>query len=201
MRDDDAYRLIRACFESLDEARDLLSREPALVDSLTGLGETPLHFLAVEDQLDAVKLLFEQGASLDTQNRFGDSALAEVASLGHVALLDWMLAQGATLALPAQNESTLHAAVRGGSAEVVRRLLAAGADATEADSLGRTPLHEAAGDDERVGLISILVAAGADIDAVGLFDETPLDHARSSGALACADRLVGLGARSNSSAS
>ena len=81
---DDAYRLIRACFESLDEARELLRREPTLISALTGLGETPLHFLAVEDQLDAVKLLFDQGAAVNTLNRFGNSALAEAASLGYV---------------------------------------------------------------------------------------------------------------------
>jgi len=201
MRDDDAYRLIRACFESLDEARELLRREPALVDSLTGLGETPLHFLAVEDQLDAVKLLVELGAKIDTLNRFGNSALAETASLGYVETLDWMLANGATLALPGQSVPTLHEAVRSGSAEVVRMLLMAGVDVNAVDSLGCTALHAAAGDDERVAIVRVLAAAGADIDHVGLFGETPLDHARRMAAHACADVLVRLGARGGEPAS
>ena len=199
--EDDAYRLIRACYESLDDASQLLRNEPMLVSALTGLGETPLHFLAVEDRLDAVKLLVEHGAKIDTLNQFGNSALAEAASLGYVETLGWMLANGATLALPGQSEPTLHEAVRSGSAEVVRMLLEAGADVEVVDSLGCTALHAAAGDDERVAIIPVLAAAGADIDHVGLFDETPLDHARRMAAHACADVLVRLGARSNKRAS
>jgi ankyrin repeat protein len=198
---DDAYRLIRACFESLDEARELLRREPTLISARTGLGETPLHFLSVEDQLDAVKLLFDQGAAVNTLNRFGNSALAEAASLGYVETVAWMLANGAMLALPGQSDSTLHEAVNGGSADVVRMVLEAGADVAAVDSLGYSPLHAAAGDDERAGIIPILVAAGADIDCVALFDDTPLDLARRMEAHACADVLVRLGARSNRRAS
>ena len=198
---DDAYRLIRTCYESLDAARELLRREPALIAALTGLGETPLHFLAVEDQLDAVRMLVEHGATINTLNQFGNSALAEAASLGYVELVGWMLANGAALTLPGQNDLTLHEAVRSGSAEVVRMLLAAGADVNEADSLAHTPLHVAAADDERAEIIPVLVAAGADIDHIGLFEETPLDHARAMEAHACADLLVRLGARTNRHAS
>ena len=193
----DARRLIDACFNSLDDARDLLRREPSLITALTGLGETPLHYLAVEDRLDAVKLLFEHGAEIDTLNRFGNSALAEAASLGYVALVEWMLANGATLDLAGQGEPTLHEAVQGGSVDVVRLLIAAGADVDVVDSLRRTPLHAAVSSDERRELIAVLVAAGANIDHVALFEETPLDHARTLGAHACADILVKLGARSN----
>ena len=47
----DAYRLISACSESLDAAETLLSREPSLIHEETGIGETPLHYLAVENKL------------------------------------------------------------------------------------------------------------------------------------------------------
>ena len=201
MRDDDAYRLIRACFESLDEARELLRREPALVCALTGLGETPLHFLAVEDQLDAVKLLVEHGAKIDTLNRFGDSALAETASLGHVETLAWMLAKrrdaGAARAGRAhaargraqrQRRGRSHAAGRGRRRGRPRF---AGMHALACRRRGRRARRRHPRP----------AAAGADIDHVSLFDETPLDHARRMGANACADVLVRLGARGSERAS
>ena len=59
---DDAYRLIRACCSSLDDAAALLQSEPLLLLERTGLGETPLHYLAVEDQVEAVRFLHEHGA-------------------------------------------------------------------------------------------------------------------------------------------
>ena len=198
---DEARRLIHACFDSVEEARALLRREPALLGALTGLGETPLHYLVVENRLEAVKMLIEEGAQINTLNRFGDSALAEAASLGYTGLVDWMLANGAKLVLPGQSDPTLNEAVNGGHADMVRLLLEAGADPNAADGLRYTPLHAAAARDERVELIPILVAAGAEIDRVGLFGETPLDHARSMKARACAEMLLSLGARSNERAS
>ena len=175
----DARRLVQACFDSVEEGRALLRREPALLGALTGLGETPLHYLVVEDQLEAVKMLVEEGAQINTLNRFGNSALAEAASLGYTALVDWMLANGAKLSLPGQSDPTLSEAVNGGHADTVRLLLEADADPNAADRIRYTPLHAAAARDKLVEIIPILVAAGAKIDRVGLFDETPLDHARS----------------------
>jgi hypothetical protein len=42
---------------SLAEAGDLLDIEPHLLDARTGLGETALHYLAVEDHLAGVRFL------------------------------------------------------------------------------------------------------------------------------------------------
>ena len=191
---DQARRLIGACFESLDDARALLRREPGLISARTGLGETPLHYLAVENQLEAVKLLYALGADIDTLNEFGNSALAEAASLGYVELVAWMIAQGASLTLPGQSDPTLSEAARGGSAEVVRLLLAAGADVDQEDSLGQTPLHIAAEDDKGRDVLAALLDAGADIDRPGLFGESPLDCALRSDATACAELLIARGA-------
>ena len=80
---EDAYRLIRTCCSSLKEAGDLLDAEPSLLDERTGLWETPLHYLAVEDEVDAVRFLHLRGASLGVRNDFGDSPLSEALSLGH----------------------------------------------------------------------------------------------------------------------
>jgi len=43
----------------------------------TGLGETALHYLAVENFADAVALLIELGADMNATNEFGRSALED----------------------------------------------------------------------------------------------------------------------------
>jgi ankyrin repeat protein len=58
MATEDAYRLIQVCFNSLEQAAILLESEPSLLTERTGTGETPLHYLAVENQLEAVQFLF-----------------------------------------------------------------------------------------------------------------------------------------------
>lgn len=63
-------------------AQALLASDPAIVHSRNGIGETALHYLAVEDDLEGVAWLHSKGADLDTKNEFGTPVLFEVAQLG-----------------------------------------------------------------------------------------------------------------------
>ena len=58
-------------------ARKLVKDHPEVLDLRTGIGETALHYLAVEDYADAVQLLIDLGADVNVTNEFGDSALEE----------------------------------------------------------------------------------------------------------------------------
>src|ERR1044072_290871 len=105
-----------------------MNMEPDLLNARTGLGETPLHYLVVENHIEAVKALVEKkGADVNTVNNFGGSVISEAAGLGYVDLVKYLLAVGAKLQIPQQKESVLHAAVRSGSAEMVKVILDAGA--------------------------------------------------------------------------
>jgi ankyrin repeat protein len=79
----------------LATAETLLQNNPELLDERNGIGETVLHFLAVEDCSPGVKWLHAKGGSLNTTNEFGTPLLFEVALLGYRDLLLWLLAQGA----------------------------------------------------------------------------------------------------------
>ena len=61
---------------------EMLDAEPFLIDARTGIGETPLHYLAVEDHLEGVRFLHQRGASLDVANDFEETPLKEALSLG-----------------------------------------------------------------------------------------------------------------------
>src|SRR5947207_1691163 len=58
-------------------ARKLVKDHPEILNLRTGIGETALHYLAVENHADAVQLLIELGADVNVNNEFGKSALDE----------------------------------------------------------------------------------------------------------------------------
>jgi ankyrin repeat protein len=186
---------VDACFESLDAAAALLDAEPALLFARDGLGETALHYLAVENQLEAVQWLFARGATLNTVSDVQGSPLSEAASLGYEELVGWLLDHGAAIELPGQGESTLIEAARCGNAAIVARLLAAGADVTVSNGLRETAMHVACEDDARLAVVETLLAAGAPFDSPRIFDETPLDVAIEVGAARIAALLRARGAR------
>ena len=84
-----------ACQGDFETAHTLLRTNPNLLDDRNGIGETVLHFLAVEDCLPGIEWLHARGASLNTTNKFGTPLLFEVAQLGYRDLLLWLVAHGA----------------------------------------------------------------------------------------------------------
>ncbi len=77
---------------------------------------------------------------------------------------------------------------------MVKLLLEAGAQVNEIDSLGNRPIHLAA-EDDNIYIVRVLVAAGADLGARRIFDETPLATAQRVGASEVVAELTRLGAR------
>lgn len=190
-----AYRLILAARESSDALSVLVRESPELMLGRTGLGETPLHHLVVENEIEAVKPLVESGSEVNTVNKCGGTPLSEAAWLGHEELVEYLLSCGAKLHLEGQDDLTLHHAVRGGKLSTVRRIIDEGAKVDEADSLRGQAIHLAAESDENIAILQLLIERGADPNAKQLFDETPLDVAIEYGAHACADLLTALGAQ------
>jgi ankyrin repeat protein len=69
--------MIRFAVTNPKLARKLVQDHPELLNLRTGLGETALHYLAVENCADAVQLLIELGAAVNVRNEFDASALEE----------------------------------------------------------------------------------------------------------------------------
>lgn len=192
--DEEAGQILRAFFTSVEEGLRLLESEPELIEARTGLGETPLHYLAVENHLDAVRALVERGAEVNTLNECGGTPLSEAASLGYVALVRYLLSVGVKLRVEGQEESVLHEGVRSGNVEMVKLLIEAGADVNAVDGILETPLHIAAEQDKNIEIVRLLITAGANIDAKRIFDQTPLTLAKENGADKVVEELVRLGA-------
>ena len=188
---EDAYRLIRAFSVSTSEGINLLNAEPNLIDSRTSMGETPLHYLTVENQLEAVQTLVKLGSNINTVNDVGGTPLSEAAELGYVDLVKFLISAGAKLCLEGQSEPVLNQSVISGNIEIVQTLLDAGADLNSPDALGNTALHIAAAKND-VEIVKMLIKAGADTKIRRVLDETPLETARNSGSTEAEQILAGL---------
>jgi ankyrin repeat protein len=78
-------------------AEKLLATAPYLLTLRNSLGETVLHFLAVENDIEGVSWLYRKGAAIDTKSDFGTPAIFEVAQLGYKKLLAWFIQNGADI--------------------------------------------------------------------------------------------------------
>ena len=90
-KDERFYELRNAAFMNLPLARKLIKEDPTIVAAKNSIGETALHFLAVENQLEAVEFLARHGSDINNQNNFGQSVLVEVALIGHTEMLELLL--------------------------------------------------------------------------------------------------------------
>jgi ankyrin repeat protein len=85
-----------AC-KRFDEAMALLARKPSLRSDVNGMGETVLHYQAVENDKEGVSWLSSQGFDINTRNIFGTPVIFEVAQLDYKDLLHWFISNGANL--------------------------------------------------------------------------------------------------------
>lgn len=92
------YEFINMVFlAQFDEAQRLFFEFPGLRSMTNGCGETALHFLAIENDLDGVIWLQERGFSIDTVDTFGEPVIFVVAQLGYKELFSWFVSKGANL--------------------------------------------------------------------------------------------------------
>jgi ankyrin repeat protein len=148
-----------AAFGDVDRLTELLDGDPTLAGSRSGDGFTPLHLAAFFGRTDAVDALVRRGADVDAVGT------------------GWMVG------------TALHSATSARHAEIVGRLLDAGADPDARQAEGWTPLHSAAhnGDADSV---ERLLAHGARADLEDDRGRTAETHAREAGHDALAERLA-----------
>jgi ankyrin repeat protein len=189
------------------EVSKLLEEDRALVDAKKS-GVSALLTAVYHRQPEIARLLVEQSAPLDIfeASALGDvgrlrKLLAEdpgrvnavapdgftplglASFFGHAGAAQLLLENGADPNLPAQNATKvapLHSAVAGGNTEIVRDLLAHGADVHARQEGGFTPLHNAAFEGEEE-LIELLLAHRSDRTARSDAGKTPADLAREKG--------------------
>jgi len=157
---------------------------------------TNARFLVAARNADAaaIKRELAAGAMVNSRNRLGESALVIVLKKERADLATVLLDAGADVNLAAVNGITpLMAASFAGQDEIVRRLLAQGANPRAIDRLQKTAMVYAAGEG-RTGIVKMLVAAGIDPNEVYANDLTALMWAAGFGKTATVRALLDAGA-------
>ncbi|CAM9935787.1 unnamed protein product, partial [Pylaiella littoralis] len=143
---------------------------------------TPLHLAAQKGNTQCVSKLLLGGADKNSLTCRAETPLYLAAEGNQLGAVEELLAAGANLDLRARTPgalSPLEKAAQAGHEDVVRALLRCTGDINACDYRGYTALHWAAGAEEEPvddtgGVVRMLLAAGADIEAKTSMGYTPL---------------------------
>ena len=106
------------------------------------LGDTALHYCALNGHIEIVSVLLHYRANTNITNKLGDTALHNSSSNGHTETVCLLLNSGTNIYLRNVNGATaLHKAALSGCIETVKALLKVGASANVLAEDGNTPLH------------------------------------------------------------
>ena len=172
------------------EAHDLgrvqaLIARGASINRMDDWGRTPLHEAAAAGYKEIVEILVRCGARLDPTDKQGRRPVMEAMQRGHRAVVEYLVRKGAA--------ETLIVAIYLGDVAKTQSLIEGGADVNAGAGSAWTPLHYAAGYDQRAAA-ERLIAGGARLDARDLDGFTPLHVAAREGHLDMARLLLTQGA-------
>jgi ankyrin repeat protein len=168
---------------------EMLIRSGADVDASNG---SPLLWAAQNGREDMVRLLLDKGADINRGDNTYKTPLAYAKEAGHTAIVDLLLARGATME---DHESKAFFAVFGGHRAQMEAMLAEGVNLNALAPHGY-PLICIAAQGGHVDMAEFLMAQGADVNAghpqLGC---TPLHQAAQEGKAEMARFLLSKGAK------
>lgn len=131
-------------------------------------GNTPLHTAALKGHTEVVKVLLDNKAQIEAARN--ERSLSY--RMGYQGLFKTLRSN----TTEKWGERALHVAVKAGQLEVVRELLARGAQVDAVGDSGSTPLHLAT-QGGHLEIVKILLASSAQIDLVDGLEHSPLYQA------------------------
>ena len=173
---------------------NLLIEKGADVNEKFNKEATPLSAAADAGHLDACKLLVSKGADINHINSSGDSILALAISSRNPKLVEYLLAEGVALNNADESHPPLIQAACFKSIDIVKILLAQGADVNRPDRLGNTALFYSCKDSLEI-ITKLLLQAGADLNIENSDKETALVYAAWGGSIEIVKLLISYGAK------
>jgi ankyrin repeat protein len=213
-----------AAFMGHKNVAELLLADGADVNATNNLSETPLHEAASMGHKDVAELLLASNADVNAKGNFRTTPLHLAAFMGHRDVSELLLAHGAEVdvydaakvcnvervetlikANPGlvsskdykYGRTPLHWAALYGNRDVVKLLLARGANVNAVDNDRMTPLHLVAKNDRKetaklmLETAKLLLASNADVNTVDFpFGDTPLHKAAEGSCKEMAELLL-----------
>lgn len=194
--------LVEAAFGNHTDASLRLLAANASINAANPNGFTALHEAAKRGNLILMSELLKRGAEIDAETQDGWTAVTWAAFMGHSATVELLLEQGANVdPVDKQGNSALTWAVRRKHVEMIRLLALHGANPNRQsgnEAMPSYPLLEAISAPEPdLEILRALLTAGADIEAAGWHNDTPLNRAARMGKVEAARFLVKSGANVN----
>ena len=164
------------------------------------LGESPLIQAAADDySTNALRLLIQADADVDSFTREGFTAAFRAAQYGHSECLQVLVDASANINfVNSDGASPLLVAAQNGHTDCIAVLLEARADVDQANHDGASPVFVAA-QFGKAECIPLLQAAGADINRAMKTGVTPIFVAASGGKVGCVRALKAAGANISAS--
>lgn len=164
-------------FKKIDDVKKMLAANPELANAVVDNYQSPLGTACANGSLELVQLLIEKGADVNARGEFLMSPLGSAIGRNQLEVAKLLLEKGADPTKPEGDGSTLLFYAQTPAA--VEWLLARKVDAKARRKNKDTALHSACmmGHKE---VIEALLAAGADIEAIGNFNKPPLHVAAGS---------------------
>ena len=122
------YDFVAAAENDRSLAARMIAQDAHWLRLENSCGETALHYLAIENRLDAVRFLIGHGAQVDARDHSKTTPLIVAAQLGHLEMVRLLLEHGADVNAHSEtlHWSGLHYAADNGHVEVLELLLRAG---------------------------------------------------------------------------
>ncbi len=172
------------------------------VDTVDKKGCTALMRGAENGEVQTVRTLLKQGASMEAKHPSGQTALILAAKEGQLEIVTLLLGYGANANArvygPHTGEATaLMFAIGSGQKAVVETMIDAGAEVNPTDIVGATPLEFAIGYTHDSKIVKTLLERGADVNLGNYFGFTPLMEASADESVEFIKILLAAGADVN----
>jgi len=161
----------------------LIVKHSRQLNQLGGYWGTPLHASVLGEHLEVSRLLFTQGADINSRDADKYTPLHHASGDGFLEIAKWLLDHGADANAKEKDGATpLHLAAADGRLEACRILLERDAEVNSRDVKGVTPLHEASkshsGRFPTAAVVRLLLDYGADVQLRNLGGQTASEVAR-----------------------